>query len=702
MKFEERLSEILNEVEVPDELMPQNIADMLRERGGKSVYTRETAKKPVSGDSAKRRTIIIRTSAAVAACAVLAAGMIAYGGERESQKQLEAPIEYEATPPISPEDYGTLYNIYTGITLNGGDVNDSERTVDDDANGASPDGQTDSRANDFTDWKDPNVSEADIVKIDGNYMYCLKGSTLCIISLETMEVVSEIESSLEPPVDIFIEGDRLILISKEKEELYVIDNGIPKADISSSDAENSATAPVVPAQDADTQQPADENSDPTKKTVSDDETGASYEGGGYGGDTYSDDGKSAIPENASAVSRTNAAVDIYNISDPANPTHTTAYKQNGSYVSSKIADGVLYLVTAYSDYRIKPLDTMEDLDSFVPAYYLNGEKRYLAAEDIIIPGGAASTDYTVVSAINTNSANVTASVKAVLGSSKNAYCSADTLYVVSEGKANREYSIISSFALSDGGITYRSSGSIDGRVLGHRSMNEYGGLFRIAAEITDEDGRTSVSVYVLDKSLTVVNSAGQLFPEGKASEVRFERNYARLIDSESGESVIVLDLSTDPPTLAQSLMGNSAYLYGCSDDMLMGVGKFQDGGLTLTMYNSETGLALNGTVFGGEEGETFSNALTDRRAVLVDKDNRLVGVPAYSHNEFGTKNSYYVFTYDENGSFTQKGVLEYLDVDDSMTFRRGSIIGDTLYVISSGRIISARLSDLKIIGTYEY
>lgn len=701
MKFEERLSEILNEVEVPDELMPRNIADMLRERSEKSVYVRETAKKKVSEDSAKRRTIIIRTSAAIAACAVFAAGMIAYGGERESQKQLEAPIEYEATPPISPEDYNTLYNIYTGITLNGGDVNDSERTVDDDANAASPDGQADSRANDFTDWKDPNVSEADIVKIDGNFMYCLKGSTLCIISLETMEVVSEIESSLEPPVEIYIEGDKLILISKEKEELYVIDNGIPKADVSSSDAENSAAAPVVPAQDADTQQQADKNSDLSEGTVSDDKTGG-YDEDAYGGDTYSDDGKSAISENASAVSRTNAAVDIYNISDPANPTHTTAYKQNGSYVSSKIADGVLYLVTAYSDYRIKPLDTMEDLDSFVPAYYLDGEKRYLAAEDIIIPGGAASTDYTVVSAINTNSADVTASVKAVLGSSKNAYCSADTLYVVSEGKANREYSVISSFALSDGGITYRSSGSVDGKVLGHRSMNEYGGLFRIAAEITDADGRISVSVYVLDKSLTVVNSAGQLFPEGKASEVRFERNYARLIDSESGEAVIVLDLSTNPPTLAQSLMGNAAYLYSCSDDMLLGVGKSQDGGLTLTMYNSETGLALNGTVFGGENGEIFSNALTDRRSVLVDKDNRLVGVPAYSHNEFGTKNSYYVFTYDENGSFTQKGVIEYLDVDDSMAFRRGSVSGDTLYVISSGRIISARLSDLKIIGTYEY
>lgn len=694
MKFEERLSDIINEVEVPDELSPQNIAAMLRERSAMSEReTRENTAKKVSKASAQRRTIIIRTSAAAAACAVFAAGMLVYNsGERESQKQLEAPIEYEATCPIYPEDYDTLYNIYTGITLNGGDAYDSERTVGEEAGtGVPEDGQT--GTSDFTDNTNPNVSNADIVKIDGNYMYCLKESKLCIISLETMEIVSEIESSLEPPVEIYIEGDKLILVSKEKEELYVIDNGTPKADVSSSDAENTAPALGVPAQDADTQQSADENSDSPDKTASDDKASDS---------AYGANGKSAIPAGLDAVSRTNAVVDVYNISDPANPTHTTAYKQNGSYVSSKIADGALYLVTAYSDYRVKPLDTREDLDSFVPAYYLNGEKHYLAAEDIIIPGGAASTDYTVVSAIDTSSVELTASVKAVLGTSRNAYCSADTLYVVGTGKANREYSVISSFALSDGGINYRSSGSIDGRVLGHQSMNEYGGLFRIASEITDEDGRTSVSVYVLDKSLTVVNSAGQLFPEGKASAVRFERNYARIISEESGEAIIVLDLSTNPPTLAQSLMGNAAYLYGCSDDMLLGVGKAQNGGLTLSMYSSETGLTLNETVIGGGNGETFSKALTDRRAVLVDKDNRLIGIPAYSHNEFGTKNSYFVFSCGEDGSFTQKGVIEYLDVDDSMAFRRGSVNGDTLYVVSSGRIISARLSDLKIIGTYEY
>ena len=358
------------------------------------------------------------------------------------------------------------------------------------------------------------------------------------------------------------------------------------------------------------------------------------------------------------------------------------------------------MVTAYSDYRVKPLDTQADLDSFVPAYYFNEEKYYVAAADIIVPSYANSTDYTVVSAINVGSDDITPTVKAVLGSSKNVYCSAETLYIAGVGRKDKEYTVISAFDLSDGGIIYKSSGSIEGAVFGH-SMNEYDGMFRIATKITDETGGTSVSVYVLDEALQVVNGAGKLLPDGNAASVRFEESYARVID-ENGESAIVIDLSSNPPTLVQSLLGSSAYLYSYSEDMLLGVGKSDDGGLTLTMYDGTTGLAVNGIIFGNDGTEKKSAALTDRRAVLIDSESDIIGVPAYCYNEFGTQNIYYVFVYDETAGFVQKGVIEYVDVDDSMIFLRGSVSGDTLYVMSMGRVISARLSDMKIIDYYEY
>ena len=675
MKFEERLTELMNEVDVPDELSPQNIALMLKEKSSQSKMEAEHRNtKSAPSISAQRRTIVMRTAVATAACAVFAVGMWAYNENMAAEQQLEAPIEYEA---VSPENYDDFYNIYTGITLeqNGTAENDSERTIDETTTQV-PDTENDT-AFDYIEYNGMNISESDVVKSDDNYIYCLKDGILYIISKETMEVVSEIESEVNPPVEIYIEGNKVILVSSETEEVH---------EFTSTEADNSQNVSDVPADDTATTQAAETNSDRTYEAVSDIKSDA--EG--------SADGESAIP----AAVKKNAVVDIYSVESPENPVHIAAYKQNGSYTSSKIVDGMLYMVTAYSDYRVKPLDTQADLDSFVPAYYFNGEKYYVAAADIIVPSYANSTDYTVVSAINVGSGDITPTVKAVLGSSKNVYCSAETLYIAGVGRKDKEYTVISSFDLSDGRIIYKSSGSIEGAVFGH-SMNEYDGLFRIATKITDETGSTSVSVYVLDEALQVVNGAGKLLPDGNASAVRFEESYARIID-DSGGSAIVINLDSNPPTLVQSLLGSSAYLYSYSEDMLLGVGKSEDGGLTLTMYESKTGLAVNGIIFGNDGIEKSSAAFTDRRAVLIDEKNGIIGIPAYCHNEFGTQNFYYVFAYDKTSGFVQKGVIEYVDVDDSMIFLRGSVSGDTLYIMSMGRVISARLSDMKIIDYFEY
>ncbi len=664
MKFEERLTELMNEVDVPDELSPQNIALMLKEKSSQSKMEAEHRNtKAAPSISVQRRNIIMRTAAATAACAVFAVGMWAYNKNMAAEQLIEAPTEYEA---VSPESYDDFYNIYTGITLeqNGTAEDNSDLTIDETT--TQPVAEKDTSF-DFIEYNGRSISEADVVKSDENYIYCLKDGILYIISKETMEVVSEIESDVNPPVEIYIEGDKVILVSSETEEVH---------EFTFEEADNSQNVSDVPADDTLSTPAAETNSDGLSEADSD------------------------IRSDAEGTVKKNAVVDIYSVESPENPVHIAAYKQNGSYTSSKIVDGMLYMVTAYSDYRVKPLDTQADLDSFVPAYYFNGEKNYVAAADIIVPSYANSTDYTVVSAINVGSNDITPTVRAVLGSSKNVYCSAETLYIAGVGRKDKEYTLISAFDLSDGGIIYKSSGSIEGAVFGH-SMNEFDGLFRIATKITDETGSTSVSVYVLDKTLTVVNGAGKLLNDGNASSVRFEESYARIID-ENGETATVIDLSANPPTLVQSLLGSSAYLYSYSENMLMGIGKSDDGGFTLTMYDAETGLALNGVIFGNDGTERHSAAFTDRRAVMVDRESGIIGVPAYSYNEFGTQNSYYVFVYDETAGFVQKGVIEYVDVDDSMIFLRGSVNGDTLYIMSMGRVISARLSDMKIIDYYEY
>ena len=695
MKFEEKLNELISEAEVPDELAPHNIAKMLKAQNARSKMESEhRTSKSGPNISVLRRTIIIRTVAAAAACAVFVFGMTAYNQNRIEQEKLDAQIPFEAVPPVSYDEYGDLYKTYTGIDLNGSNSSaDSDKPIEETTipdntdepivySGKAPDKNfSEMSSYDFTD-KDKygeNVSEADVIKTDGEYIYCLKGSTLTIISLETMEIVSTVESSLDPPVEIYKDGDKVFLISSDTEEIQIINSSTASAVTESSYAETSSNTSNVPASDVNLSNSAMGNSD--IETVPKDETS---------------------PPTVKTATRTNTLVDVYDVSDAANPVHTTSYKQNGSYIASWLVDSTLYMVTDYSSYRIKPLDTQTDLDSFVPAYYINGEKFYLAANDIIVPSNAGSTDYTVAAAIITDGgSNIKASVKAVLGGGRKVYCSSETLYIASAQKSeNGNYSVISSFDLSGDGISYIAGGFVDGEILGRKSMNEYDGKLRVAARLTDENGIPSTAIYVLDKSMTVENSAGQILHSESIATVRFEKNYARLFRKDSKTAAAVIDLSSNPPTFAQTAMDSAVFLHKYSDDKLLGIGTSAESGITLSMFGSESGLTVGSTTFA--PGETFSKALTDRRAVLIDSEAGIIGVPVYSHNEFGTKNQYYVYSFDDTAGFVQKGVIEYTDIDDSMIFERGKIIGDNLYVISSGRVISARLSDLKIIETYEF
>lgn len=699
MKFEEKLNELISEAEVPDELSPQNIAKMLKAQNARSKMESEH-KSVKSGPNITvlRRNIIMRTAAAAAACAVFVFGMTAYDRNRIDQEKLDDQIKYEGVkPPVSYEEYGDFYNVYTGIDLNGSNSSaDGDKPIDDpSAETSIPDGTDEPIAYsqkapdegfselssyDLADKEKygENVSEADVIKTDGEYVYCLKGSTLTVISLETMEIVSTVESSLDPPIEIHKDGDKVFLISSDTEEIRIINSSTENAVAESSKAENFSNASDVPANDAALSNSASGNSD--METFPKDET-----------DTPA----------LKTANRINTSVDVYDVSNAADPVHTASYKQNGSYIASWLVDGTLYMVTDYADYRIKPLDAQTDLDSFVPAYYINGEKFYLAANDIIVPSNAVSTDYIVAAALTPDSGGISACVKAVLGGGRNVYCSPETLYIASAQKRESgEYSIISSFGLSRDGISYLAGGMVDGRILGGKSMNEYGGKLRAAAKITDENGIPSTAVYVLDRSMTVENSAGQILRGESTDRVKFEKNYARLFRKNSKTAAAVIDLSSNPPTFAQTAMDGAVYLYKYGGDKLLGIGASEEGGVTLSMFGSESGLTLGSVNFAN--GETFSKALTDRRAVLFDSDAGIIGVPVYSHNEFGTKNQYYVYGFDDTAGFVQKGVIEYTDIDDSMIFQRGEIIGENLYVFGSGRIVSARLSDLKIIQTYEF
>lgn len=628
MTFDEKLSMLAEEIEIPSELEPENIAKLLKTAGadnsGRNIEmtaggAADTKIKKTQAASVKnkRKHIAMRSVAVAAACLALVTGVWLYrDGTDEESIDFGEPISYADVK--QPESYGDLYGYIRDIYLNGGE-DPSAAFV-----GSAP---TDKTAGRFTELPD-GVSSSDIIKTDGSNIYYLSGGVLNVIKTAdgSMEAFQKIENEGKTPVDMFISAGRLVLISESR---------IKVSDSSADDV------PCIVA-------------------------------------------------------------DIYSIGeDGASPISTVT--QPGSYTSARMVDGSLYMVTAYKKYQHKPLESEEDLDNFVPVYYVNGEKRHVSAEDIVIPSNAGNTDYTLISGINCADSPEEVSVSAVLGTGDYVYCSADRLYVAGTGFKDTAYTVVTSFALENGTAVYRASGAVEGTVISPTSMGSRNGSFMLAASTRDsKTGEVSTAVYILNDNMIVSGSAGKLLPDTTVSDVRFAEGCAALYSADSDEPLMVIDLTNEAaPVQTDKVPADTSKIEFGSGRLLSAEKAVNDDGsesLKLTVFNAAD---LSPVHEISTEGfaDCNSEAFTNPNAILTDSENGLVGVPYYCHDEFGTRVLYTVWSYDDSIGFTQIGQLEYADLDDSLVFRRGVIIGNTFYAIGDGRVVSAEASTFKVIDT---
>ena len=454
MSFEKDLRKAVESIDIPEELLPVNIEAMLRNAD-------RSAQKNTSADidrsekiTAKKtnRTIIMRTIAAAAACIALAGGFAAVRQQTAKPVDIESEINYEA---VQVQSYDELYSIYTGIYLNS-EANSETAAAE---NGDGVEIITDDTA--ITDVPAATETNPAITEAPAEDTPRKNIDAVCS-DFSDADIVKSDDSSI-----YYICGGTLYVVSK--------DNMAVKQEIT-------------------TENPPFEMYVRGNSLVLVSEEKAS-------GDK-SEDGRD----------HTNVVIDIYTISSDS-LTHIKTYKQNGEYNSARIDDnGVLYLVTGYSNYRGAPLDENADLDNYVPGYYIDGEKHYVAAEDITVPQGANNTDYTIISSVKC-SEPVNISVKAVLGSNANAFCSDDTLYVAFSGtKDGKSYTAVTSFAISESGLSYKASGTVEGELISRYSMAESEGGFRIACRSFDENGMAVTDIYTLDSSLAVISKAEGLLP----------------------------------------------------------------------------------------------------------------------------------------------------------------------------------------------
>ncbi|MGE4485585.1 MAG: beta-propeller domain-containing protein, partial [Oscillospiraceae bacterium] len=398
--------------------------------------------------------------------------------------------------------------------------------------------------------------------------------------------------------------------------------------------------------------------------------------------------------------------DIYDVSDPENPRISATFGQDGTLSSSRLMDGVLYLISTRYVYQT----VEDDPGTFIPYTYAKGVATIMPIDRIIIPGHISSTSWTVISSIDIGAGESLSNIS-VLGNSSTVYMSEKNLYIgssvwdtqESDPYTEDQYSVIDCrsysatdvmrFSVTDGIVAYAASAQVPGYLVNQFAMDEYDGNLRVVTTtsenryhaytdekygwtnyVYDEYPNTS-GLYVLDSDMALIGSVTGLGEDERVYSVRFSDDIGYFVTFRQTDPLFAVDLS-DPenPTVLSALKipGFSEYLHPYGDGLLLGIGMSadEDGrtqNLKLSMFDvSDPADVTEKTSM--ELEATWSPALYNHHAVLADMGKNLIG--------FATDSAYELYAYTD-GSFK---LLASIATAGWASDTRGVYIGDNIYI----------------------
>ncbi len=601
---------------------------------------------------------------------------------------IQRPIDVSAAYG-NPKDYGDVYRLLGKMGSQNGyfDWFGSKNTVEDSAlDGAG--GEDQMSGDGTTDFSDTNlqvagVQEADIINTDGEYIYALSAEYLYIVKAEqgTLTLVSKIhhlsedENGRSSFFEMYISGDKLIALKQNNQ--YILYD-----DLFSGEKSNDVVAP--------------------------DEAGS---------------GTEPVPMDIMPIFPTdsgNVTAVIFDISDPSNPTKISQLGQKGGYVSSRMVDNYLYLITNY--YVYPAAMEKQDISSYIPTTAKEGEgEQPVKPEDIYIAPNPETSSYVTISGIDIENSGDFVSTKAILGSASNVYASLDNLYVtnydsVTEDGYYKDKTAIIKFGIAEGNVKQLASGSVYGTIINQFSMDEYNGFFRIATTqsqykafsdgdttgISTDGGGSSSALYVLNDNLKVVGQIEGLAKGEQIYSVRFDGETGYVVTFKQTDPLFAIDLSmpSNPRVLsALKIPGFSEYMQPFGDGLFFGLGKeaSEDGevtGLKISMFDisDKTDVKeINKTVLTGNY--TWTEASWNHKSILVAPERGLIGFASYD--------SYFVYQYVKDKGFTLLNQLKLGTSEVEMGFyygtMRGLYIDNNMYVFTGSEIVSMDMDNYNTI-----
>ena len=413
----------------------------------------------------------------------------------------------------------------------------------------------------------------------------------------------------------------------------------------------------------------------------------------------------------------------------------------------------------YYYYDMPDYSPEKNSPEFVPAYSVNGQKNYVAAEDILV--SEMNTDcsgYTVVSSFDT-ATGTRKSGKAKLGSYANIYMTADKLYMFNTFYTDFEdtyytwkmQSQILSFNISDGNITTAGNAYVDGSIADRFWLGNCGDTFCAAVHTVDQtNGQKYNYLYTFDGSMNVLGKS-QAYGTGEdIKSVTYRDNIAYVVTFIQTDPLYAIDVS-DPynPTILSELKmpGFSTHMRAYTDGRMIGFGSTADEengvttGIKLSMYNTldpnnvtemakvEMSAPYRDWEDYDQIGYVYENyysaATYDEKALLIDAKKNIIAFPFSHYREeaydvvYDSEYDYYdtqykymsesgvmFYSYDDATGFTKLG--SYVTKTDSDTyyanrtedFCRIIYIDDVLYLMGSRSIVSVSMKDFSVISTF--
>ncbi|MBM5805783.1 MAG: hypothetical protein FJZ49_06975 [Candidatus Verstraetearchaeota archaeon] len=502
------------------------------------------------------------------------------------------------------------------------------------------------------------VDEADLVKMDGEYIYIVSHSTVYIAKAfppGDAKILATIEAGNVDNVGLYISGNKLVILGDQYR--WYLDY---------------------------------------------------YSGGDWSMEKVG--GSGFVPCYPNTV-----IAKVYDVSDKSAPVLVRDLSINGTVSGSRMMGDYVYVVV-----QQPAMGYIEDM-VVLPVIMDNNSTKTVQPNEVSY-SDVPSLYYNFVTILAVNTANDSApptyetiltSISSVMHVSQNNMYLTVPKYPVhimtmgslvgdkgGESSEERQKTLIYRISLNGEDISVEADGSVYGLVHDQFSMDEYNGNFRMATTEWTRDG-TINNLYVLNPKLEVMGSLEGLAPGESIYSARFMGDRCYLVTFRQIDPFYVIDVSnpTAPKVLGYlKIPGFSSYLHPYDGEHIIGVG-MEGSGVKLSLFDATNVSApVEVAKFNFNATWSYTEVNNDHRAFLFDKAKALLVLPVSLSMPAGDRWVYWqgaaVFSTTLENGFQLKGTVTHQDGASGggdISIRRSLYIGNVLYTVSGAKV---KMNDL--------